>query len=241
MSDFPKISKLGERSILIELEPEISNKVLKKLLNYKKSIENYYSEVKVEVINAYNSILISYMFTIENAYDEFSALRDLYSEANIGKNYSFKRFEIPVCYEDEFGLDLQFLSDEKNLTKDELIALHSSPNYLIYFTGFLPGFLYLGGLDEQLNFPRKNSPRRTIEKGSVGIAENQTGIYPRNSPGGWQIIGKTPIELFDKNLEIPSPFSAGDEVRFKPVEKMEYFQIRDLVEKGKYQLKTENL
>ena len=212
MNELPKISRLGERSILIEFEPEISKNLLLKLLDYKKKIENYYNKVKVELINTYNSILISYESTIEDVYSDFSALKRLYLEANIGKNRSFKRFEIPVCYDEEFGLDLKLLCTEKGLSKSELIALHSTPNYLIYFTGFLPGFLYLGGLNDQLKFPRKDSPRRTIEKGSVGVAENQTGIYPQNSPGGWQIIGKTPIKLFDKNLKVPSPFSAGDEV-----------------------------
>lgn len=240
MNEFPKISRLGERSILIEFEPEISKNILLKLLTYKKAIENHYDKVKVEVINTYNSILISYMFTIEDVYSEFSTLKRLFSMANIGKNRSFKRFEIPVCYDEEFGLDIQLLCTEKNLSKSEMITLHSTPNYLIYFTGFLPGFLYLGGLSDQLKFPRKNSPRRTIEKGSVGIAENQTGIYPKNSPGGWQIIGQTPVPLFYKNLKLPSPFSAGDEVKFKSIGKMEYFQIKDAVEKGDYELEFEN-
>ena len=118
--------------------------------------------------------------------------------------------------------------------------MHTAPVYQIYFIGFLPGFLYLGGLDEKLQISRKKTPRRSVEKGSVGIGENQTGIYPKNSPGGWQILGKCPVELFDKNEALPSVFSAGDKIKFDAVSKEEFYRIEKEIENGDYKLKIEN-
>jgi len=121
------------------------------------------------------------------------------------------------------------------MKKDEVISLHSTTEYLVYFTGFLPGFLYLGGMDKKIATPRKNIPRKIVEKGSVGIAEDQTGIYPQESPGGWQIIGRTPLDFFNVKNEIPSPFIAGDFVQFYPVSNSEYLQIKEKVKNGIYE------
>ena len=121
MSDLPKIKPMGERGILIEFEPEISEKLLEKLLFYKNKLEDFYSEVNVEVINTSNSLLISYMFIIENIYDEVSALTELFDEAKIGKINNRQTFHLPVCYEEEFAWDLDLISKEKNLSKEKII------------------------------------------------------------------------------------------------------------------------
>lgn len=239
MPDLPQILPMGEKAILIKFKPEISPELLQKVLFYKNRIENEYLEEKVEVINTYNSLLINYMFTIEDVYSEFSRLKSLLGDAKVRKNVDSKLFHIPVCYDEKFGLDLNLLSEEKHMQIDEIISLHTEPVYQIYFHGFLPGFLYLGGLDEKLHFPRKKSPRKLVEKGAVGIGGNQTGIYPKNSPGGWQILGKTPIELFDKNSENPSPFSAGDHLKFYPVSIDEFQSIKSQIKAGTFQLKNE--
>ena len=104
---------------------------------------------------------------------------------------------IPVCYEEEFGLDLEFISQSKGISKEDIITLHQSTSYKVYMMGFLPGFSYMGKVSDQIATARKPTPRARIEKGAVGIAGNQTGIYPLASPGGWQIIGSTPFNLFD--------------------------------------------
>ncbi|MUP46943.1 5-oxoprolinase subunit PxpB [Gramella sp. BOM4] len=240
MAENPKISPLGDRGILIEFDEEVSENLLQKLLFYKKIIQNSKAKLKLEVTNTYNSLLISYVFTIEDIYSEVSRLKQLVSGANITKFNNYKIFSIPVCYDPEFGLDLEHISREKNLSLEPIIELHTAPEYLIYFIGFLPGFLYLGGLDEKLKISRKNTPRKSVEKGAIGIGENQTGIYPKSSPGGWQIIGRSPVELFDKNKKIPSPFSAGDRIRFFSVSKEEFYEIEKQVGAGTYTLKVED-
>ncbi len=239
MAEFPKISRMGERGILIEFEPEISSETLEKVLLHKKILQKKLFKEKIEVNNTYNSLLISYTLTIEDAYNEVLKVKELISQYKIPKKLKSQIFYIPVCYEQEFGLDLNLLSKEKNIGVDEIIRLHTQPVYQLYFIGFLPGFLYLGGLDKKLHFSRKETPRKAVKKGAVGIGENQTGIYPKSSPGGWQIIGNSPVELFDKNKEIPCPFSAGDHIKFYQVSKDEYLKIQEEIDCGKFKLKTE--
>ncbi len=238
-ADYPQIKPMGDKAILIDFEPNIDEKSLEKLLNLKEFVENELVEDKVEVINTFCSLLIIYTHTIENVYDKVLAIKDLVSRANIVKNIDSKIFDIPVCYEEEFGLDLEYISKDKNLKIPEIIKIHTAPVYTVYFIGFLPGFLYLGGLDERLVISRKISPRMKVEKGAVGIGENQTGIYPKTSPGGWQIIGSSPVSFFDKNSNPPCEILAGDKVRFYSISKPEYLQISKKIEQGKFQLKSE--
>lgn len=240
MAEFPKISPLGDRGILIDFGGDINENTLEKVLFYKERIENSKYKEKLEVTNTYNSLLISYLFTIEDVYSEFLRLKELIGAANIPKNRNYKIIHLPVCYHKDFGMDLEHISEVINLSLDEIIQLHTAPLYQVYFIGFLPGFLYLGGLDERLKISRKKTPRRSVKKGSVGIGENQTGIYPKNSPGGWQILGRCPVNLFDKNEADPGPVSAGDKIKFVAVSKEEYFEIEKQIEKGKYKLKIEN-
>jgi len=240
MAEFPKISLLGDRGILINFSENISPETLENVLFYKEKIENTEFKQKVEVINTYNSLLISYMFSIENIYDEVSRLKKLLEVANIPKNTNYKIFRLPVCYDAEFALDLDYISEEKKLSNSQIISLHTAPLYQVYFIGFLPGFLYLGGLDSKLEISRKKTPRRSVEKGAVGIGGNQTGIYPKSSPGGWQILGKCPVLLFDKNQVPPTPFSAGDKIKFEAVSKEEFYSIEEEIKNGNYTLKIED-
>ncbi len=240
MAEFPKISTMGERAILVQFEPVIDESLLEKLLFYKNKLEEFYDEVKVEVTNTYNSLLISYLFAIEDVYGEVSALKRLFDEAKIIKLSNRQIFHLPVCYDEEFGWDLEEISSQKKLSKIQIIELHTAPVYTVYFIGFLPGFLYLGGLDKKLQISRKKEPRLKIEKGAVGIGENQTGIYPKSSPGGWQILGNCPVNFFDKNSDPPCEISPGDKVKFYSVSKVEFEEISQQVSDGKFQLKKEN-
>lgn len=237
---YPQIKPMGDRAILIEFDPKIDEKLLEKLLNYKKIIENELLEEKVEVINTYYSLLVIYPSTIENIYDEISGLNFLIYRANIGNNFNSRIFKIPVCYDEEFGLDLAYISKEKNIEISEIVKIHSATLYTVFFIGFLPGFLYLGGLDDRLQISRKSTPRIKVPKGGVGIGENQTGIYPKSSPGGWQIIGNSPITFFDKKSNPPCIISPGDKVKFYSISNSEYLQISKEIEQGKFQLKQEN-
>ena len=133
--------------------------------------------------------------------------------------------QIPVCYDPIFGFDLQELSSFYQLTKEEIIEIHSSAVYTVYMIGFVPGFPYLGGLSKKLTAPRKQNPRPAIPAGSVGIAGQQTGIYPLETPGGWQIIGRTPLKLFDVKRQQPSLLKAGDKIKFESISFTEFEQI----------------
>lgn len=132
------------------------------------------------------------------------------------------RWLVPVCYETEYSPDLTFISKELRLSEKEVISLHSSNDYTVHFIGFLPGFMYLSGLDEKLHFSRKENPELKVPKGAVGIGGSQTGIYPMESPGGWHIIGSSPLDFFDAENKIPCFIQPGDTVRFNPVSKQEY-------------------
>ena len=126
--------------------------------------------------------------------------------------------ELPVLYGGEYGPDIEKVAEHAGMAVDEMIGLHSGTGYLVYMLGFTPGFPYLGGLDDRLATPRVATPRLRIPAGSVGIAESQTGVYPLTSPGGWNIIGRTPLALFDPTREPPSLLAPGDVVRFVPLD-----------------------
>ncbi|TCK69008.1 inhibitor of KinA [Winogradskyella wandonensis] len=233
-----KYSRFGERSILIEWPSKIDESILSDIINYKQYLQNKLVKLKVEIVSTYNSILVSYNFTIENINDKISDLKEAYLQIDTSKQRSSTLWEIPVCYHDEFGIDLENLSSAKSLSKSEIIYLHSQQIYTVYFVGFLPGFLYLGGLDKSLHINRKSTPHLNIKKGAVGIGGNQTGIYPQNSPGGWHIIGQSPIDFFDPKSDCICFAKAGDKIRFKAISKFEYLRISEEVKQGIFKLKS---
>lgn len=145
-----------------------------------------------------------------------------------------KIVDIPVCYGGEFGPDMQTVCEYTNLNEEEVILLHSRNDYLIDMLGFLPGFAYLGGLDSRLHTPRLAEPRTRIEAGSVGIGGGQTGIYPLPSPGGWQIIGRSPLRPYDPDRENPILYAAGEYIRFIPIGIEEYYAIETQLSAGTY-------
>lgn len=239
MAEFQLITPMGEKAILIKFPASIDEERLKKILDLKKLLLRNTLKGKVDVINTYDSILVHYDTPIKNVYGEVLRLKSLLSEANIENKTERKVFHIPVCYEEEFSLDMKEISARKNLDIKEIVRLHCAPLYTVFFTGFLPGFLYLGGLDEKLRIPRKKHPRLEVAKGAVGIGEIQTGIYPKKSPGGWQIIGNSPVPLFEKNEVPPCKISAGDKIKFYPISVEEYSQVVKDVQSGSFTFKTE--
>jgi len=137
---------------------------------------------------------------------------------------SFRTIEIPVCYGGEYGPDLSFVAKYNGLSDDEVISIHSEAEYLVHMLGFAPGFPYMGGMSERIAMPRHRSPRTSTPQGSVGIAGSQTGVYSIATPGGWQLIGRTPLALFRPQDEIPSLLRPGDRVRFIPITSEQYMQ-----------------
>jgi inhibitor of KinA len=228
----------GERAILIEWPHIISETILKDILQFKSKIKSNNIEAIVEIKSAYNSLLIIYDTICRNFENNVNILKKVYNSSDFKYDKLSKLYKIPVCYDAIFGIDLEALSEEKKLSKEAIITRHSGAIYTVYFIGFLPGFLYLGGLDEVLNTPRKSTPRLKIEKGSVAIGGNQTGVYPTESPGGWNIIGNTPIEFFNPKNSPPCFAKAGDKIIFKPISTNEYNDIKILVEVGVYQIES---
>ncbi|NJP38335.1 5-oxoprolinase subunit PxpB [Alkalicoccus luteus] len=144
-------------------------------------------------------------------------------------------WELPVCYGGSYGVDLTDAAAKLELTEEELISRHTAPVYAVRMLGFMPGFPYLEGMDESLTLSRHAKPRREVPSGSVGIAGSQTGIYPLASPGGWQLIGRTPVRLYDNRREPPVLLEAGDTVVFKPVSEDVYTRICEQIEAGAYE------
>jgi KipI family sensor histidine kinase inhibitor len=181
----------------------------------------------VDLIPASVSLLVSY----DPLRTSFDALRErlgaLLPQAEGQAVETAKRvLLLPVCYGGEYGPDLAAVAAHAGLTERETVALHTSRDYLVYMLGFLPGFCYLGGLDERLHMPRLETPRLRIPAGSVGIGGSQTGVYPLESPGGWQLIGQTPLRFYDPHREKPILCEAGMHIQFYPIGQEEFEEIR---------------
>lgn len=231
--------QFGTQAILIEWPQNISRAILDDILAFQKIIASSLSQELEEAVPAYASLTLFFK-EIQDQSKLIERLKELYNH-RVSVNLNSTTWNIPVCYDTSFGIDLETLSDITKLSVEEIIRKHSSKSYLVYFIGFLPGFLYLGGLDEQLHFPRKNIPRLQIKKGSVGIGGTQTGIYPIASPGGWNIIGNTPVPLFESTQEKPCFAQSGDEIKFNSISLKEYNQIIKEIESGTYIINSENL
>jgi KipI family sensor histidine kinase inhibitor len=168
----------------------------------------------VEIRQGYTALSIQWKSVESQSY-----FKDNFKKFAVRKRHLSQRiWEIPVCYEPDFGKDLRALALLHRMTTYQLIDLHSSQTYRIHFCGFLPGFMYLNGLPDQLHTPRKSAPDRTIEAGSVAIGGAQTGIYPMESPGGWHVIGKCPIRMFDPNTTPPVWAEPGDRIQFEQID-----------------------
>ena len=227
MSESVRIFQLSERSILIEFNRDINKNLLYFLLNLKENIFLNKGEQILQVTNTYNSLLVIYKSTINNFYSEKNNFFELISNVSTTDMPKTPTRKIPVCYESDFGLDLEEVSEKTGLSISEIIKRHTHPIYTVYFIGFLPGFPYLGGMDSSLFCRRKSNPRPKINSGSVGIAGSQTGIYPSSSPGGWQIIGRTPMSLFDSHkTDNPCVLSPGDSLQFESISKEEFDDLQ---------------
>ncbi len=227
MDTTPRILLCGDTGITVEfgdrIDPEINSRV-RRLFEALKSTK----PLGVLDLNpTYRSLFIQY----DPMACSFERLVQIVEEhvesgSDIGEEASKVR-EVPVCYGGEFGPDLDEVASFHKLDPDEAVRLHCAPVYRVYMIGFTPGFPYLGGLDERLHTPRKSEPRKKVPAGTVGIADQQTGIYPIESPGGWQLIGRTPLKLFDPSRKAPFLIEAGDSVRFIPITRDEFERHSD--------------
>ncbi|PKR81933.1 allophanate hydrolase subunit 1 [Brumimicrobium salinarum] len=237
MKNAPAISQFGDHGILIQFQGEIQLETNQKLaqlthhllVKFARHVASYSIAYIESVIYLHPEIAVkSTLENIKEEVNEFHLKKNTTSEQRV--------LTIPVCYETLFALDIEELAKQKNMKVSKLIELHTAPVYPVYFIGFAPGFPYMSGMNKKLAHPRKAKPREQVEAGSVGIAGEQTGVYPNTSPGGWNIIGRSPIQFFNLKKESPSLLRAGDLIQFKSITKKEFSQIEKQVREGTYKV-----
>lgn len=230
-----KILTAGDSALLIEFEQKIAPEINAQITAFVHLLKEQHIEGVTDLIPAFASLLINYDPRVIGYKDLKARIEELL-KIEVSEEASEARvFEIPVCYGGEYGPDIANIAENAGLSEQEVIDIHCSKDYLIYMLGFLPGFVYLGGLDERIHTPRLANPRISIPAGSVGIAVSQTGIYPLNSPGGWQLLGMTPVKTYDPERETPILVEAGDYIRFVPVTEEEFLKIKKQVDDGTYE------
>ncbi|PPA69894.1 5-oxoprolinase subunit PxpB [Jeotgalibacillus proteolyticus] len=224
---------LGDQAILIEFPQEVNEEIHSLVQGVKGRIEKEKWEWAVEVVPAFASIAIHYdirklqIQSLPYSFVEAEVKKLLFDGGSMAEA-SFREVSIPVLYGGKKGPDLEEVASHNGLTPEEVIELHTSGEYIVYMLGFAPGFPYIGGLNEKIATPRKSKPRLKIPVGSVGIAGKQTGVYPIETPGGWQLIGQTPDALFrPQNEEEPTLLKAGDRIRFYAITEEEFTQRQE--------------
>lgn len=229
---------MGDRGILIHFEQKISPDISAKIRRFMSKLDEAENEAVIEVLPAYATVCVVYNPLITGYEAMKEALNGLLEGSEADEQLSANVFEIPVLYNKETGPDLDFVSGHSGLSCEEIINIHTSREYLIYMLGFAPGFPYLVGMDERIAAPRLKVPRQKIVPGSVGIAGSQTGMYPIESPGGWQLIGRTPLKLYDPHRNPPVYYNAGDYIKYKAIDQSEFEYISELEKAGKYEVKS---
>lgn len=225
----PTISPVGDCAISIDFGQVIDPKINRHIRQTIERIQALQLDGIIELVPTYCALLVQYDAMLYSYADMCNIIEPTFSESvTDNDNEKVTVIEIPTVYGGEFGPDLGFVASHNNLSEEEVIAIHSGTDYLVYMLGFIPGFTYLGGMDPRIATPRLSSPRTLIPAGSVGIAGEQTGTYPSDSPGGWQIIGRTPVTMYDMSKEQAALLSAGDYVRYVPIDEQEYNRIKAL-------------
>lgn len=224
MTEWPRISALGDQALLIEFEPVIDIHRNRQLHALARHLSSLFAERITDSVASYHSLAIFYRQDCVSYHDiERAVLAWKFSAPSAVQ--PARTINIPVCYDLSLALDLEALAGHCQLSVAEVISRHTTPDYHVHFLGFKPGFAYLGGLDARLSMPRHATPRLLLPAGSVGIGGSQTGIYPQAGPGGWQIIGRTPVSLFDPEQTPPCRLQAGDSLRFTSIALDAYFAL----------------
>jgi len=238
-----KIHLINDSAAAIDFGNVMDKKINAKAIALFNYLTQHPIEGMIEAIPAYSSVAIYFDILVlrkkispyKKVYEWIqNKLNQLMLTEFAGLQTIPDLIRIPVCYDNEFAIDLPWIAEQKSLTREEIIRVHSLRQYHVYMLGFLPGFSYMGEVDQRIVVPRKPEPQ-PILAGSVGIAGKQTGIYPLNSPGGWQVIGRTPLKMFDQNKAEPCLLKAGDSVEFYSITSEEFDHIEKnppLVRKG---------
>jgi len=232
---YPLIKITGDTSLAVIFGDEISKEMNVKVRTFDAAIAKAQIPGIYETVPTYCTITIHYAPEVIRFNELKAKLMDMIEAGPGSEDLGVADvIEIPVLYGGEYGPDLDFVAEHNGLSPKEVIEIHSQPEYLLYMLGFTPGFPYLGGMDERIATPRLTSPREKIPAGSVGIAGKQTGVYPMDTPGGWQIIGRTPLPLYNPHASQPILLDAGMHVKFIPVTEKEYNDILSQVEDNIY-------
>ena len=229
----------GRSAILVEWPANISQDIIQDIISFERQVKEIDSIL--DTIIAYNSLLIRYQNPIVDKELTISQLKKKSAASSYLTKQDQFLWEIPVCYDASFGIDLEEIANKKKCSVADIIRLHSETDYLVYFIGFQPGFLYLGGLHQNLHIPRKSNPRVRVDKGSVGIGGAQTGVYPQNSSGGWNIIGKSPLNFFNMKATNPCFAKPGDRIQFVAVDIHTFYEIEREVIKQEFIIKKRPL
>ncbi|WP_282245078.1 5-oxoprolinase subunit PxpB [Psychrobacillus sp. NEAU-3TGS] len=228
---------LGDSALIVQLGEGMNPTIHEKVKNVSELLTNHPFEGFIELVPAYNNITVYYnpyivhtsQLGASTAFVKVANhINHLVEQVKSSKNESPRTVSIPVCYGGELGPDLENVAQYHNMTPEEVIQIHSGEECLVYMLGFAPGFPFMGGMDTRIATPRKETPRLSIPPGSVGIAGKQTGIYPLETPGGWQIIGRTPLDLFLPKMSPPTLLQPGDQIKFVPISPSEYLEYKEM-------------
>lgn len=242
MSIVPRILLAGDSALVVEFGDAIDPELNREVRELWRALEQAALPGVTELVPTYRSLLVYYdplqlpVTSRAGGTSHASALPDgvgqlcerlleINRHKGEGEVVQPRVIELPTAYGGEFGPDLAFVASHSGLTEAEVIEIHSGTDYLVYMMGFSPGFPYLGGMSPRIAAPRLQTPRTAIPAGSVGIAQQQTGVYPVESPGGWQLIGRTPVRLFDAARQPPFLVEAGDHIRFVPIDASRYGEL----------------
>ena len=223
----PTISPVGDCAISIDFGQVIDPKINRQIRQVIEQIKVLQLDGIIELVPTYCALLVQYDAMVYTYSDICKILEPTLQESvTDSANELVTIVEIPTVYGGEFGPDLGFVASHNHISEDEVVSIHSGTDYLVYMLGFIPGFTYLGGMDPRIATPRLSSPRTLIPAGSVGIAGEQTGTYPSDSPGGWQIIGRTPVTMYDMSKKQAALLQAGDYVRYVSINENEFHRIK---------------
>lgn len=214
---FPLFKPVGDSAIVVVFGERIELALNRRVHAFDRAIQRRQLPGVIETVPAYCSLLVHYNFLETDYTALLTQLQHLLALCNNAEELPSRLVEIPVIYGGERGADLAFVAQHNHLSVEDVIALHSGAEYTVFMMGFTPGFPYLGGINPAIATPRLETPRIHVPAGSVGIAGSQTGVYPVDSPGGWRLIGYTPLKLFDPALNPPCLLTPGDRVRFVPI------------------------
>ena len=223
----PTISPVGDCAISIDFGQAIDPKINRQIRQVIEQIKLLQLDGIIELVPTYCALLVQYDAMVYT-YSDICRILDPILQESVTDSVIERVMivEIPTVYGGEFGPDLGFVASYNHISEDEVVSIHSGTDYLVYMLGFIPGFTYLGGMDPRIATPRLSSPRTLIPAGSVGIAGEQTGTYPSDSPGGWQIIGRTPVTMYDMSKKQAALLQAGDYVRYVSINENEFHRIK---------------